>query len=582
MELSYFSKISNNTNNCRNYTSLDIKEKIKILHKINSNDIHNSFKKKDKNTLNKDVKLLSSTLPSYVLKRNSIYKKKLIKNYSSKNSPNIYVIRNSKKQIQNLKKEDIINEIKSDEILKQTIKKELKNEIINEFLEDLVNIDDKKVLDFLKIKNKILSSDKLKNNFYKKLLTKDDFSPDYMSPNTNLSLNEIYYTDKKNNIINNRDNQFIFNIDEIEMKNNLEHKRVINSSTPVKTIFNNLFINNNEKYIIKKPYQDYNNKNINNLKKNKIFMHNNAQNKLSKFEFQIINERKNNIINTDSFSDFASKSNILSYEDDIDIEKDNINPKKIIENEIYNEKDMNEICNYKNEENDTIVHCINSIKKEEKNQNNKIFEKDYVINHSDNELENNSKKGLLSKINISDKKGIKIFDKIHKKKKDIINRNIVDKKINLKKYDIKIEDEKRKKLIKKIIENSKKVIKNKNIFNDKYINLFVLKKNIKNKYNSKEEILNKSFIVRNNKNIKLNPINQRGYNSFSENKKRNKTYSNFLNEQKSNIFRISHIKNYLKVLQKDNNKHLLNTKWLKNISKKNIPLLCFDKKKNNN
>ena len=85
-------------------------------------------------------------------------------------------------------------------------------------------------------------------------------------------------------------------------------------------------------------------------------------------------------------------------------------------------------------------------------------------------------------------------------------------------------------------------------------------------------------MFRNHKNIKLNPTERNIFNSFSEHKGRNSTFSNFLHEEKSNIFRISHIKKYLKVLQKDNNKHLLNTKWLKNISKKNIPLLCFDKK----
>ena len=208
MNLSALSKRSNNTNNthhCRNYTSLDIKEKIKILHKINSNNFINSFEIKEKEIKNKNEneKLLNSTLPSFVLKRNNIYQKKLIKNYSSKNSPNIYVVQNSNKEKKHKKfnKEDIINEIKSNSFLKQSIKKELKNEIINEFLEDLVNIDDKKVIDFLKIKNLILSSEKFKSNVDQKILTRDNSNQDYVNSNTNtntnLSLNDIYSTEKK-------------------------------------------------------------------------------------------------------------------------------------------------------------------------------------------------------------------------------------------------------------------------------------------------------------------------------------------------------------------------------------------------
>ena len=168
------------------------------------------------------------------------------------------------------------------------------------------------------------------------------------------------------------------------------------------------------------------------------------------------------------------------------------------------------------------------------------------------------------------------------KKSDKKSKNF--KKINLNNNDIKIEDEKRKKLIKKIIEDSKKILQSKNILNDnKYLgNLFILKRS-KNKFFSnnkgdKGEILNKSFISRKNKNIKLNQINHHGFNTYSEHKDRNKTFSNFLNDKKSNIFRMCHIKKYFKVLKKDNNKYLLNTKWLKNISKKNTPLLCFDKK----
>ena len=584
MNLSALSKRSNNTNNthhCRNYTSLDIKEKIKILHKINSNNFINSFEIKEKEIKDKNEKLLNSTLPSFVLKRNNIYQKKLIKNYSSKNSPNIYVVKNSnnkEKKHKNFNKEDIINEIKSNSFLKQSIKKELKNEIINEFLEDLVNIDDKKVIDFLKIKNLILSSEKFKSNVDQKILTRDNSNQDYVNSNTNtntnLSLNDIYSTEKKN-INNNKKNRFIFNLDEIQMKNNIDNKRFI-SSTPVKTIFNNLFINNNEKYIIKKPYQGYSHKYLNNIRKNSQDI------RLSKFNFQIVNDCKNNnIINNESFSDFVSKSNLSFYEDDMNIEKINLDTKTKMDDSTDNEKD---ICNYKNDENDTIIHCINSINREEKIQNDKKYirnslEKDNLItdtNYNDKKEEKNMEEIKITSVK-NEKNEKKIFDK-NIKKKENNNKNTL-KHNTIRKSDIKIEDEKRKELIKKIIEDSKKAIRNKNFFNNKYISLFVLKKNNRRRQ-VKEEILNKSFMFRNHKNIKLNPTERNIFNSFSEHKGRNRntTFSNFLHEEKSNIFRISHIKKYLKVLQKDNNKHLLNTKWLKNISKKNIPLLCFDKK----
>ena len=585
MNLSALSKRSNNTNNthhCRNYTSLDIKEKIKILHKINSNNFINSFEIKEKEIKDKNEKLLNSTLPSFVLKRNNIYQKKLIKNYSSKNSPNIYVVKNSnnkEKKHKNFNKEDIINEIKSNSFLKQSIKKELKNEIINEFLEDLVNIDDKKVIDFLKIKNLILSSEKFKSNVDQKILTRDNSNQDYVNSNTNtntnLSLNDIYSTEKKN-INNNKKNRFIFNLDEIQMKNNIDNKRFI-SSTPVKTIFNNLFINNNEKYIIKKPYQGYSHKYLNNIRKNSQDI------RLSKFNFQIVNDCKNNnIINNESFSDFVSKSNLSFYEDDMNIEKINLDTKTKMDDSTDNEKD---ICNYKNDENDTIIHCINSINREEKIQNDKKYirnslEKDNLItdtNYNDKKEEKNMEEIKITISVKNEKNEKKIFDK-NIKKKENNNKNTL-KHNTIRKSDIKIEDEKRKELIKKIIEDSKKAIRNKNFFNNKYISLFVLKKNNRRRQ-VKEEILNKSFMFRNHKNIKLNPTERNIFNSFSEHKGRNRntTFSNFLHEEKSNIFRISHIKKYLKVLQKDNNKHLLNTKWLKNISKKNIPLLCFDKK----
>ena len=172
--------------------------------------------------------------------------------------------------------------------------------------------------------------------------------------------------------------------------------------------------------------------------------------------------------------------------------------------------------------------------------------------------------------------------KENKKEKNISkeNKNCNNiRSINLKNNNIKIEDEKRKKLIKKIIEDSKKVLKNKNILKDNnyFGKLLVLKKN-KNKLFVNNDFLNKSVITRKNKNINLNQINIQGFNTYTEHKDRNKTYSNFLNDKKSNIFRKCNIKKLVKKKKKENNKQLLNTKWLKNISKKNIPLLCFDKK----
>ena len=124
-------------------------------------------------------------------------------------------------------------------------------------------------------------------------------------------------------------------------------------------------------------------------------------------------------------------------------------------------------------------------------------------------------------------------------------------------------------------------MKNKSKANKFFDSLFIIKKNKnKNKLFLKNEILNKSVITRKNKNIRLHQINIQGFYTYTDHKERNKTFSNFLNNKKSNMFRICHIKSYLKSLKKDknSNKQLLNTKWLKNISKKSIPLLCFDKK----
>lgn len=589
MELSSnISKKSNNmisNNLCRNNISLDIKEKIQILHKINSyNNFHRySFEKN--NPKNKNINLLSSTLPSSVLKQNNVYKKKLIKN-NTKNTPNIFIIKNSKNESKiDDNKEKIINEIKTDERLKKTIKDELKNEIIEEFLEDIANINEEKVINFLKIKNLLLSSDKLKNEIFPRLITKDNSSI--------LSYSDIFQTSKKNNLTHSYNNKILFNSDEIEMKNDLNKKIDYNGLTPNKTIFNNLFINNNEKYVIKNPFQEHDTKNLSEIKLKNLYIKKTDEIKLSNFNFQIVNSiSKNN----DSFSDFDLKSNISIIENNTQKENvDNIEPKKIKFDLLIKKNSLspNLKCEInKNEENENKMICFkhinineeiqNNIRYMENVKNNVISEKELLINNNnEKELNKNLEiKKLKQKSNYNTIKDINGKEKEKKYFKDIKDDFNNIKKINVKRNILRIEDEKRKILIKKIIEDTKHSFIEKDKKNFTYekqlysYNSFILNNKNDNKIESKENALNKSYNFKNNKKIDF-----KQFNSFSEHKERSKTFSNLYKEKNnSNIFRISHIKKILKVLKNDNNKHLLNTKWLRNISKKNIPLLCFDKK----
>ena len=568
MELSSLTKISSNNNNHgRNYTLLDIKEKIKILHKINSNSYFQKYsfdKSNERNAKNKNLNLLSSTLPSSLLTKNHVYKKKLVKHNSIKNSPNIFVIKNSKSENKTYNKDKIINEIKNNEILRNSVKNELKNEIIEEFLEDIAKIDEQKIQNFLKIKNLLLTSEKIKKNIFPKNTSNDNT----MNSNIITTTNENLITEQKCFSTKNCDNRFIIDLNnKNNNQKNYNKKGLANVITPVKTIFNNLFINNNEKYIIKNPLHEHENKSIN---KKKSYIIRNGEIKLSNFNFQIINSQENNNKNNCSFEIFTKKSNFI-----LDDNLSN-NNKKIIINKKHNIKEkmiknLNEMFKKENKINSkNIKHSFYHINK--KNiMSNKRYYQDLNL-PSDNTYKSLKMKEYEKNI-FKDSKKEKIQSKLDKK-----NNNI--EKINSKNK-VKIVDEKRKILIKKIIEDSKKILKNKKILNDsKYLGkLFIMTKNFRNNSFTKGQILNKSFISGKNKKIKLKQINYAIFNNtYSEHKERNKTFSNFLKENKSNIFRICHIKKYFKVLKKDNNKHLLNTKWLKNISKKNIPLLCFDKK----
>ena len=595
MENSSFSKMSTtNNNHGRNYTQLDIKEKIKILHKINSNNFQKySFDKSNNNrNQKKNINLLSSTLPSSVLAKNNVYKKKLVKNNSSKNSPNICVLKNSKSESKSYNKEKIMTEIKNNENLRNSVKIELKNEIIEEFLEDIANIDEKNVINFLKIKNLLVSSEKIKKkilpkySIYKKNLNiNKDISKDnsdiITNSKNNIDSSEIfhnfeYQTDKKKCLDSEkRSNKIMMNnyiLDEIDKKDIKKNfygfegvngnKRCSNTHSPVKTIFNNLFINNNEKYIIRNPFHEHENRHMNNIKRRKLFIQSNAEIQLSNFNFEIINNQ-NNLIKTGVSSNFEPKGNkSFIFEKDKSEKEKTIKKNKTSEN-FYTKNDKK------------IKYCFHStinksINKQQINAN-KRYSQYTNITTNDNKINNNSK--IKEYCDVKREK-----EKIDLKENKHFN-NI--KRINLKTNNIKIEDEKRKKLIKKIIEDSKKILKNKSKANKFFDSLFIIKKNKnKNKLFLKNEILNKSVITRKNKNIRLHQINIQGFYTYTDHKERNKTFSNFLNNKKSNMFRICHIKSYLKSLKKENNnnKQMLNTKWLKNISKKSIPLLCFDKK----
>ena len=578
MEISCPSKMSTtNGVHGRNYSQLDIKEKIKILHKINSTIFQKySFdENNDINQKNKNLNLLSTTLPSSV-----IYKKKLVKHNFIKNSPNIFTLKISKSENKTYNKEKIIKEIKDNKYLRNSVKDELKNEIIEEFLEDIANIDEKNVMNFLKIKNLLISSEKIKKKLLPKYSTNTskDISKDNSDILTNskkdINSSKIIYNMESETAKKIQNNKLIYNIniDEIKIKEkNLndynENKKYVNNITPVKTIFNNLFINNNEKYIIKNPFHDHENKHINNIKRRKLFIQSNGQIQLSNFNFQIVNCKKNSIKNRVASYDSVNKNN-----HSVILEKENLEKNEKIKKGIKKNSTTSNI-HLKNDK--KIKYCFHSIINKDQIKFNKRYYQDADLAINDKKLNNSLKAKEYYEKNIL---------KENKKEKNISkeNKNCNNiRSINLKNNNIKIEDEKRKKLIKKIIEDSKKVLKNKNILKDNnyFGKLLVLKKNKnKNKLFVNNDFLNKSVITRKNKNINLNQINIQGFNTYTEHKDRNKTYSNFLNDKKSNIFRKCNIKKLVKVLKKENNKQLLNTKWLKNISKKNIPLLCFDKK----
>lgn len=641
MEISPISKHSNQNNNknhCRNYISFDIKEKIQILHKINTNEFQrHSFEKKNiikkeksSNISNNNNNLFSSTLSSFYLNHNNVYKRKLVKN-TSKRSPNIFIYKNPKIQskdstfnkndksgktdeIKDLEKEiekdkeKIINEMKADSTLKQYIKNELKKEIIDEFLEEIAEIDEEKVNNFLRLKKVILYSDKIKNEIMPRLLTKETSISDYLNSNITLSYKDIFQSEKK--IVSDKnDKKVIFNLDEIEMKS-MHRNRYINAAdyTPGKSIFNNLFINNNEKYIIKNPFQEHDNSYCKKFKN--LYVKGNNEIKPSNFNFQIINNMKKSLKRNESFCEY--KSNISIFDNSIGKEKNNIfSVDKIDDTKNKNIKSKNN-----NNDND-MESSKNKIMFKKIENNNKVINFNYInnINTINNRYLNDKQEKML--IN-EDKKINNNYDgnKEHHFtiKKKFLKSNLIkivsennserenDKKIKANKYIEKfkefkdnkklslkkcgLDNDKKKILINKIFGDSRKVIleKKKKIVggNKNIINIFKVKSKKLNKENTKKEFLNKTFNYRNNKVIKSNQNNQKTFNSFSLHRQRSKTFSELLNERnssKSNIFRISHIKNYLKVLQKKENKEiLLNTKWLKNISKKNIPLLCFGKK----
>ena len=636
MEIESISKYSNRNNtynHCRNYISFDIKEKIQILHKINANEFQrHSFEKKNlikkEKSTNTNNNLFNSTLSSFYLNHNNVYKKKLVKN-NSKRSPNIFIYKNSKSQskddtnnkddkndindeIKATEKEieiekdkaKIINEMKTDSKLKQYIKNELKKEIIDEFLEEIAEIDEEKVNNFLRLKKVILYSDKIKNEIMPRMITKETSFSDFLNSNVTMSYKDIFQSEKKNNT-DKTEKKVIFNLDEIEMKEG--HKnRIINafSYTPAKNVFNNLFINNNEKYIIKNPFQEHDNSYCKRFKN--LYIKCNNEIKQSNFNFQIINNMRRGLKRNESFCDF--KSNISVLDNSVEKGKKNIASS--------DKKDDNNNNNEKDKDNSNNKNFYKKIEK-----NNKVINFNYInnINTINNRYLNDQQENFP--IN-KDKKDINIFDEDKDKhfmiKKMFLTNNINkivnensgerenDKKIKGNKYSEEFkgykelksnkkelslknyvcDNEKKKILINKIFGNSQKIIiekKKKIVGGNKNIsNIFKIKNKKQNKENSKKEIMNKTYNYRNNKIIKSNQNNQKTFNSFSVHHEKSKTFNDLINERnnsKSNIFRMSHIKNYLKVLQKKENKEiLLNTKWLKNISKKNIPLLCFGKK----
>ena len=628
MEISKYSNKNNSNNHCRNYISFDIKEKIQILHKINSNEFQrhsfekNIIKKEKNSNMTNNNNLFNSTLSSFYLNHNNVYKKKLVKN-NSKRSPNIFIYKNSKSQskddtiykndksdkIYEIKdtekeveknKEKIISEMKTDSKLKQYIKNELKKEIIDEFLEEIAEIDEEKVNNFLRLKKVILYSDKIKNEIMPRMLTKETSISDFLNSNITLSYKDIFQSEKKN-VSDKNEKKVIFNVDEIEMKIGRKN-RIINafSYTPAKSIYNNLCINNNEKYIIKNPFQEHDNSYCKKFKN--LSIKSNYEIKKSNFNFQIINNVKKSLKRNESFCDYKSNISIL----DNSLEKgkkemvsvDKINYNNNNNNKNDKENSNNNISNKKIENNNKIINFnyinnINTINNRYLNdqQENLLISKDQKDNNIFDEDKGKDKhfviKKMLLKNNIN-----KIIDennseRVNDKKIKSNNKNSEELKDNKELYlkNFIYDHEKKKILINKIFGNSQKIIieKRKIIGSNRNINnIFKIKSRKQNKEYLKKEIMNKTFNFRNNKVIKTIQNNHKTYNSFSLHRERSKTFSDLINERnnsKSNIFRMSHIKNYLKVLQKKEKKEiLLNTKWLKNISKKNIPLLCFGKK----
>ena len=631
MEISKYSNKNNSNNHCRNYISFDIKEKIQILHKINSNEFQrHSFEKniikKEKNSNNtNNNNLFNSTLSSFYLNHNNVYKKKLVKN-NSKRSPNIFIYKNSKSQskddtiykndksdkIYEIKdtekeveknKEKIISEMKTDSKLKQYIKNELKKEIIDEFLEEIAEIDEEKVNNFLRLKKVILYSDKIKNEIMPRMLTKETSISDFLNSNITLSYKDIFQSEKKN-VSDKNEKKVIFNVDEIEMKIGRKN-RIINafSYTPAKSIYNNLCINNNEKYIIKNPFQEHDNSYCKKFKN--LSIKSNYEIKKSNFNFQIINNVKKSLKRNESFCDYKSNISIL----DNSLEKgkkemvsvDKINYNNNNNNKNDKENSNNNISNKKIENNNKIINFnyinnINTINNRYLNdqQENLLISKDQKDNNIFDEDKGKDKHFVIKKMMLKNNIN-KIIDennseRVNDKKIKSNNKNSEElkelkdnKELYLKNFIY--DHEKKKILINKIFGNSQKIIieKRKIIGSNRNINnIFKIKSRKQNKEYLKKEIMNKTFNFRNNKVIKTIQNNHKTYNSFSLHRERSKTFSDLINERnnsKSNIFRMSHIKNYLKVLQKKEKKEiLLNTKWLKNISKKNIPLLCFGKK----
>ena len=631
MEISKYSNKNNSNNHCRNYISFDIKEKIQILHKINSNEFQrhsfekNIIKKEKNSNMTNNNNLFNSTLSSFYLNHNNVYKKKLVKN-NSKRSPNIFIYKNSKSQskddtiykndksdkIYEIKdtekeveknKEKIISEMKTDSKLKQYIKNELKKEIIDEFLEEIAEIDEEKVNNFLRLKKVILYSDKIKNEIMPRMLTKETSISDFLNSNITLSYKDIFQSEKKN-VSDKNEKKVIFNVDEIEMKIGRKN-RIINafSYTPAKSIYNNLCINNNEKYIIKNPFQEHDNSYCKKFKN--LSIKSNYEIKKSNFNFQIINNVKKSLKRNESFCDYKSNISIL----DNSLEKgkkemvsvDKINYNNNNNNKNDKENSNNNISNKKIENNNKIINFnyinnINTINNRYLNdqQENLLISKDQKDNNIFDEDKGKDKHFVIKKMMLKNNIN-KIIDennseRVNDKKIKSNNKNSEElkelkdnKELYLKNFIY--DHEKKKILINKIFGNSQKIIieKRKIIGSNRNINnIFKIKSRKQNKEYLKKEIMNKTFNFRNNKVIKTIQNNHKTYNSFSLHRERSKTFSDLINERnnsKSNIFRMSHIKNYLKVLQKKEKKEiLLNTKWLKNISKKNIPLLCFGKK----